>query len=226
MVKPYGVCDQYGADSLRLYELFMGPLEEGVLWETSGVAGVRRFLDRTWRLAFEDESDRPSGKLNGEAGAEAAGALARALHAAIKMVSEAVVTLKFNTAISAMMVFVNTATRAQAVPRQWFLDFVKILSPFAPHVCEELWQRLDQPESISMAPWPEYDAAVLADATVTIAVQVDGKLRGTLQVPAGATRLDVLSRAGQIDNVVRQVAGRSLRKQIFVPDRLVNLVTE
>ncbi|HLL23405.1 MAG TPA: leucine--tRNA ligase, partial [Kofleriaceae bacterium] len=176
VVNPDDMGNEYGADAMRMYELFMGPLEDGVEWETTGVAGTRRFLDRAWRLMIDPETDAPTGKVSDDAGTDNRD-LERALHAAIKKVTHAVTDLRFNTAISELMKFVNEATKATKVPRGWFESFVKILSPFAPHVAEELWQRLGHAETIAYQPWPAYDEAKLATDTIKIAVQVSGKVR-------------------------------------------------
>ena len=217
VVNPEDMCEQYGADSLRLYELFMGPLEDGGDWETSGVAGCRRFLDRTWRL-FEDN------KLTDEAVENAE--LERALHVAIKKVTEGVESLKLNTAVSDMIVFTNEATKADAVPRAWVDAFVRILAPFAPHLGEELWAQLGHTSSITSAPWPEFDESKIASDTLTIAVQVMGKLRATIEVPADAEKDAVLSAAIANENVQKFIEGKTIVKEVYVPGRLVNLVAK
>jgi len=225
-VDPTGMCEQYGADALRLYELFMGPLEEGSDWDTTGVAGTRRFLDRLWRLVVETDTDgNDTGRLNpklSDAGGDRA--LERALHSAIKRVTEAVELLRFNTAISEMMVFVNEATRAEAVPRAWMETFVQVLSPFAPHLCEELWHRLGHAESLAHAPWPAYDERALAVDTITIAVQVAGKTRGTIDVPADVSESAAIAAAKADPKIARHLEGKTIRREIYVPGRLVNLV--
>ena len=218
VVNPEDMCAEYGADSLRLYELFMGPLEDGGDWETSGVAGCRRFLDRTWRL-FED------GKItDGEAGGSAD--LERALHVAIRKVTEGVDSLRFNTAISDMIVFTNEATKAESVPKAWMDAFVRILAPFAPHIGEEMWARLGHDDSVTYAPWPTYDEAVIATDEITIAVQVQGKLRATLDVPADADQDAILAAAKTHGNVVKFTDGKTIVKEIYVPGKLVNLVVK
>ena len=214
VVNPDDMCAEYGADAMRLYELFMGPLEDGVEWETAGVAGTRRFLDRTWRLAD---------KL-GEATPDQERDLDRALHAAIKKVTQAVTDLRFNTAIASMMEAVNAATTAPAVPRAWLETFVKILSPFAPHVAEELWERLGHGESIAYAPWPAHDEAKLARDTMVIAVQVSGKLRGQIEVPLDASEASIIATAKADDKVQSFLAGKPIKREIYVKGRLVNLV--
>jgi leucyl-tRNA synthetase len=222
VVNPDDMGAEYGADAMRLYELFMGPLEEGVEWETSGVAGTRRFLDRAWRLMVDPETDALTGKV-GDAGHDNR-ELERALHAAIKKVTQAVADLRFNTAIADMMVFVNEATKAPAVPREWFEAFVKILAPFAPHVGEELWQRLGHTSSLTYEPWPVHDEAKLARDVMAIAVQVSGKLRGQIEVALDATEQDILAAAKADDKVQEFLAGKPIKREIYVKGRLVNLV--
>ncbi|HEY5923097.1 MAG TPA: leucine--tRNA ligase [Kofleriaceae bacterium] len=228
VVNPDDMCAEYGADAMRMYELFMGPLEDGVEWETKGVAGTRRFLDRTWRLlvvppAEDGGAETLSTKVSEDAPTDNA-ELERALHAAIKKVTQAVTDLRFNTAISEMMVFVNHATTAPAIPRAWFEMFVKILSPFAPHVAEELWQRLGHRSSITYAPWPAHDESKLARDTITLAVQVSGKVRGQIEVPADATEQTILATAKADEKVQSFIAGKPIKREIYVKGRLVNLV--
>ncbi|MCA9679952.1 MAG: leucine--tRNA ligase [Kofleriaceae bacterium] len=222
VVNPDDMCDEYGADALRLYELFMGPLEDGTEWATDGVSGCRRFLDRTWRLAVGDPEEGRDAKLVDDA--EGDREVERALHAAIKKVGEAVDNLRMNVAIAEMMVFVNEATRADKLPRAWFESFVKVLSPFAPHLAEELWERLGHAESIAYAPWPAWDEAKLKRDTITIAVQVSGKMRGTIEVAADAAEADILAAAKADDKVQPFLAGKAIRREIYVKGRLVNLV--
>ena len=223
VVNPDDICDSDGADALRLYELFMGPLKEGVEWDDSGVSGTRRFLDRTWRLLVDAETDTLAGKV-GEHGDRGNVELERTLHAAIKKVTSAITDLEFNTAISTMMVFVNEATKAASVPRDWFEAFVKILSPFAPHIAEELWQRLGHTSTIAYTAWPAYDEAKLARARIEIAVQVNGKLRATIEVDADAGEAAILAIAKQHDKVQPFLDGKPIKREIFVKGRLVNLV--
>ncbi len=225
VVNPDDMCDQYGADALRLYELFMGPLEDGIEWITDGVSGCRRFLDRTWRLAMGDEDSGAPSRLTDAIGARPElRDIERALHAAIKRVTEAVESLRMNTAISDMMVFVNEATRVGELPKAWFEQFVTILAPFAPHVAEELWSRLGHAESLTYAPWPVFDEAKLKRDTMTIAVQVAGKLRGTIEVAADASEADILAAAKAEPKVIEFIAGRPLKRELYVKGRLVNLV--
>ena len=223
VVNPDHMAAEYGADALRLYELFMGPLEDGVEWETTGVVGMRRFLDRTWRLLIDPETDTLVGKIATDVQGDNR-ELDRALHAAIKKVTQAVTDLRFNTALAEMMVFVNEATKATVVPRGGFEAFVKILSPFAPHVAEELWQRLGHTQTITYEPWPAYDEAKLARDAMMIAVQVSGKVRGQIEVPTDATEAFILATAKADPKVQSFIGDKPIKREIYVKGRLVNLV--
>jgi leucyl-tRNA synthetase len=223
VVNPDDMAAEYGADAMRLYELFMGPLEDGVEWETSGVSGTRRFLDRVWRLLVDPETDALAGKVSEDAPTDNR-ELERALHAAIKKVTLSIGDLRFNTAIAEMMVFVNEATKATAIPRAWFEMFVKILASFAPHVAEELWQRLGHTRTIAYEPWPAHDEAKLARDVMVIAVQVGGKLRGQIEVAPDASEPDILAAAQADAKVQSFIAGKPVKKAIYVKGRLVNLV--
>jgi leucyl-tRNA synthetase len=223
VVNPDDMAAQYGADAMRLYELFMGPLEDGVEWETAGVSGTRRFLDRVWRLLVDPETDALIGKVSADAPIDNRD-LERALHAAIKKVTQAVADLRFNTAIAEMMVFVNEATKASVIPRAWFEMFVKILAPFAPHLAEELWQRLGHTQTITFEAWPMHDEAKLARDVMVIAIQVAGKLRGQIEVAPDAVEADILAAAQADAKVQSFIAGKPIKKAIYVKGRLVNLV--
>jgi leucyl-tRNA synthetase len=219
VTNPDDICRDYGADALRLYELFMGPLEDGAMWEDSGVAGTRRFLDKVWRLVH----DVPRDEQLEERGVE------RALHQAIKRVTEGAHSLRFNTAVSDMMIFVNEALRVGKVRTEWLDMFVRILAPFAPHVGEELWRALGHndaahQDTVTFAPWPAYDEGKLALDTITIAVQVNGKLRGQIQVAPDLDKDSVLALAKQEPSVARYLEGTTLRREVYVAGRLVNLV--
>ena len=224
VVNPDDMCAEYGADALRLYELFMGPLEEGCEWETSGVAGTRRFLDRVWRLAVDPESGERAAKLSDDGGGERV--LERALHSVVKKATEGIADLRFNTVIAEMMIFTNEATKAEVLPLSWMAAFLRILAPFAPHLAEELWQRLGHSESIFCASWPEFDESKLALETITLAVQVSGKMRGTIEVAAGISKDDALAAAKADESVARFLEGKTIRREIYVPGRLVNLVAQ
>jgi leucyl-tRNA synthetase len=221
VVNPDDVIDAYGADSLRLYEMFMGPLEQAKPWSTRSVEGVHRFLARAYRLLVDEGTGALSPAVTD---AEPSREQLRALHAAVKKVTEDVEGLRFNTAIAAMMEFVNAAYKWDGVPRAVAEPFVLVLSPFAPHLAEELWRLLGHEDSLAYADWPAYDASLLVEDEKEIAVQVNGKVRGTVTVPADASKEAVLAAAKAVENVQRYLEGATIRKEIVVPGRLVNLV--
>jgi leucyl-tRNA synthetase len=221
VVNPDDVVAAYGADSLRLYEMFMGPLEQVKPWSTRGVEGVHRFLARVYRLLVDEESGALAGTVTDDAPSREQ---LRALHAAVKKVGEDIEDLRFNTAIAAMMEFVNAAYKWDAVPRAVAEPFVLVLAPFAPHLAEELWRLLGHEESLAYAPWPAYDEALLVEDEKEIAVQVNGKMRGTVRVAADAPEEVVLEAARAVENVQRHLQGATIRKEIVVPGRLVNFV--
>ncbi len=218
VVSPDDMIDRYGADAIRLYEMFMGPLEASKPWSSKSVEGITRFLDRVWRLYVEDDG---SLRVKDEVAPEEA---LRVLHQTIRKVTTDLEDLKFNTAIAQMMVFVNALNPLELRPRTVLEPFVLILSPFAPHLAEELWNRLGHPETLAYEPWPEWDPARVAEETVTLAVQVDGKLRATLELPAGVDQAAAQSAALADERIRRYVNGAQVRKVIYVPGKLLNLV--
>jgi leucyl-tRNA synthetase len=222
VVNPDDMCADYGADAMRLYELFMGPLEDGPEWETHGVAGTRRFLDRAWRLIVDQHTGERADKL--VAGPVENRDVERTLHAATKKVTEAVENLRLNTAVSEMMIFVNEATKAPKISVEWAEQFVRILAPFAPHIAEELWERLGHQESLAYAPWPAFDEAKLKTDTITLAVQVSGKMRGTIEVAPDISEADAIAAAKNADTVRKFLEGKTIRREIYVAGRLVNIV--
>ena len=216
---PLDIVERYGADALRTYEMFMGPLEQVKPWQTSGCEGVYRFLGRVWRLFIDQDTGavKPYGQSKPE--------LRRALHVAIKETTEGIAALKFNTPVSKMMEFVNAA--GGTLPsREEAEDFVLILSPYAPHLAEELWARMGHTETLAEAQWPEFDESALVQDTVEIAIQVMGKLRGTIAVSKDADKDDVIALAKANSNVARHLEGKTIIKEVFVPGRLVNFVAK
>ncbi len=219
VVNPDDVIDSHGADAMRLYEMFMGPLEATKPWNTSGVDGVRRLLDRTWRLVVDEETDETI--VTDEAPATEA---LRALHKTVKKVGEDIEGLRFNTAIAAMMELVNVLTKNGERPRAVVEPLVQLIAPFAPHLGEELWARLGHAGGISYVDWPAYDAALTVDDTVTYAVQVNGKVRAQIELARDAVEADAVAAAKALDNVQRHLEGKTLRRAIFVRGRMVNFV--
>ena len=221
VVNPDDIVEEYGADSLRLYEMFMGPLEQAKPWNTRSVDGVHRFLARSYRLLLDEETGELAASV---ADREPTRDELRILHQAIQKVTDDIDGLRFNTAIAALMEFVNAATKWEAVPRAVAEPFVLLLSPFAPHLAEELWRQLGHDRTLAYEPWPEADPDLLKADTVEIAVQVNGKLRGTVEVDAEASKDAMLAAAREEPNVARYLAEGTVRKEIAVPGRLVNFV--
>jgi len=215
VVNPEDVIREYGADSMRLYEMFMGPLEAVKPWNTKGVEGVFRFLKRSFRMVAEqpitdaalDEAQR------------------RLLHATIKKVTDDLETMSFNTAISQMMIFINAFSgNAKPLPREAAETYVLLLAPFAPHLCEELWERLGHDTTLAYAPWPAYNDEYLKVDEVEILVQVLGKPKARVMMPAGADEATMQQLALEQDAVRDALAGKTIRKVICVPGRLINIV--
>ena len=225
VVNPDDVVEHYGADSLRLYEMFMGPLEQVKPWSMKGVEGVSRFLARVWRVAFEQNQEGEwtiSSKLSDEPATDKD--LLKVTHETIKKVGEDIEKLSFNTAISQMMVCTNAFTSAETLPKVILLDFLKVLNPFAPHLTEEINAKLGQSELLSEQAWPKYDEQYLVEDEITVIEQVNGKLRAKLQVPADISKEDLEATAKADENVQQHTDGKTIRKVIVVPGKLVNIV--
>ena len=222
VINPDEVIAEVGADAMRLYEMFIGPLEKAAPWSTEGIQGVYRFLQRAWRLLVEE--DAPGEPLRALADGEGTPDQQRLLARTVQGVTEDLEQLGFNTAISKLMVFVRDVAREAPLPRSAAETFVLLLAPFAPHLAEELWRRLGHAESLAYEPWPETDAAWLREDVITLAVQVNGKRRDEIQVPVGADEAAIRAAALAAPNVARHLAGREPKKVIVVPGRLVNVV--
>ncbi len=218
VVNPDDMMDQFGADAVRLYEMFMGPLEAMKPWSSRGVEGVTRFLERVWRLMVTEDGGLSSSVVTAAPSVEQQ----RLLHQTIKKVSEDIDELRFNTAIAQMMVFTNEMTKADQRPRALLEPFVLLLSPFAPHVAEELWAILGHAPSVSQQTWPVYDPALTVSDRLTIPVQINGKLRGKIEVAADTAR-DVVERTAR-ETVAEWLQGREPKKVIYVDKKLVNFV--
>ena len=225
VVNPDQVVAEYGADSLRLYEMFMGPLEAVKPWSMDGVSGVRGFLDRVWRMVVDDRADEM--RLGAAVtDAEPTVQQNRMLHKTIQAVTRDVEQMAFNTAIARMMEFANFFMKETSRPRAVMEPFVLLLAPFAPHLAEELWELLGHGETLAYAAWPEFDPALLIEDTIEVPVQVNGKLRGRVQVAAGADQATLEAAARAEEHVVGLLAGRQVVKVIVVPGRLVNFVVK
>ena len=248
VVNPDDVLVEYGADAFRLYEMFMGPLQDTKPWNTKGVEGVYRFLGRVWRLfvdekaetAFEQAETTTEAQRHGElldlilldggiTDIPATPAQLKALHACIKKVTEDLDGMRFNTAISAMMVFTNEAMTWQTKPLSVLKPFLQLLAPFAPHIAEELWARLhatfgQAATSLAYAPWPKFDPALLVESEMEIPVQVNGKFRDTIKVAVDADNATIEAAAKASEKVQPFIAGKTIKKVIIVPKRMVNLI--
>lgn len=225
VVNPDEVVKEYGADSLRLYEMFMGPLEATKPWSMAGVSGVRNFLDRVWRMIVDFRSDETV-LVENVREVEPTEEQNRTLHRTIAAVTRDTAAMSFNTAIARMMEFVNFFTKEEVRPRAAMNDFVLLLAPYAPHMAEELWQLLGNRQSLAYQPWPAFDEALTKTAEIEIPIQVNGKVRGRVTVPAEASQAD-LERIAQSDpRILELLAGKQIVKVIVVPGRLVNIVVK
>ncbi|MDL4859016.1 leucine--tRNA ligase [Enterococcus faecalis] len=219
VVNPDDVVAKYGADTLRLYEMFMGPLDASIAWNENGLEGSRKFLDRVWRLIVDEE-----GKMRDRITTINDGLLTKVYHQTVKKVTEDMANLHFNTAISQLMVFVNEANKVDALPYEYVEGFVQLLAPIAPHIGEELWQILGNEESLTYVPWPTYDEAALVEDEVEVVFQVNGKLRGKQNVARGLSKEELEQIAMNHEAVKEFIEGKTVRKVIAVPDKLVNIV--
>lgn len=207
VINPDDIVKTYGADTLRVYEMFMGPFTDAIAWNTNSMIGARRFLERVWRLQEKI----------GKSESDSAG---RLLHRTVKKVGEDIQMFKFNTAISSMMIFVNAAEK-EGLSKKQYMTFLQLLAPFAPHMAEELWQSLGNKKSVHVSPWPQYDEAHLQEDTTRFVVQVNGKVRATLELQTGAGEAEVRAKSEEL--VKNWLTGEVLRV-IFVPKRLINFV--
>ncbi len=251
VVNPDDVIREHGADSMRLYEMFMGPLDREKPWSDEGVQGVHRFLKRVWSLYIVDHgtdgtegTDGRRGDVQGDGAShlshqshpshyslhprivESGGdpAITKILHATIKAVGQGIDNLMFNTAIARMMEFVNAAMKAERVDRAVMEQFLLVLAPFAPHIAEELWERLGHADTLAYEPWPAYDESLLVEDSVEVPVQINGKLRSKIIVPADADQAAILAAAKAEEKVAAAIDGKEIVKEICIPGRLVNIV--
>ncbi|MBC2365206.1 leucine--tRNA ligase [Listeria booriae] len=220
VVNPDDVVEQYGADTLRLYEMFMGPLEASIPWNANGLEGARKFLDRVWRLFIEEETGEINAKITPEVNVD----LEKSYHQMVKMVTEHYENLRFNTGISQLMIFINDSYKATTVPKAYAEGFVQLLSPIAPHLAEELWHRLGHTETITYEAWPTFDESKLVEDEVEIVLQVNGKVRAKVTVAKDLSREALEELARDNDKIKEEITGKTVRKVIAVPGKLVNIV--
>ena len=222
VVNPDSIVKDHGADALRMYLMFLGPLEASKPWNSDGIIGITRFLRRLWRLAVDENTGKVSTKISAD-GAESE-ELVRELQRTIQKVEKDIETLQFNTAISQMMILMNVAEKSPALRRSTVEDFVRLAAPFAPHVCEEIWARLGHQENVTAAGWPKLDASKLIETTVEVIFQVNGKVRATAKVAKDISKDALLALAKANADVLKFTEGKPVVKEIIVPGKLVNIV--
>ena len=215
-VNPNDIVDKYGADTLRFYEMFMGPLEADKPWNNQGVEGSRKFLDRVWRLYVEEEKIKNEDNKN----------LEKVYNQTVKKVTEDFESLNFNTAISQMMIFINAVYKEEVYPLEYAEGFIKLLNPIAPFITEEIWEKLGHTETISYEAWPTYDESKIVSDEVEIGVQVNGKLRGSIKVTNDTSDEDMIKLSLENENVKKHVEGKEIVKTIVIKKRIVNIVVK
>ena len=220
VVNPDDVVAQLGADTLRVYEMFMGPFGQAIAWSTDHMVGARRFLEKVYGLHEQGPGKGEQGTGSDDDDKETM----LLLHQTIKKVGADIEQFSFNTAISQLMILVNHLDKLDTVPSDVLATLTRLLAPFAPHLSEELWEQLGHTESVHDAQWPTYDEAVLAGAEVTIAVQVNGKVRDTFTIAPETSKEELLSTAKALEKILPWLEGKSIKKEIVVPNRLVNIV--
>jgi leucyl-tRNA synthetase len=211
VINPDDVVAQFGADAFRLYEMFMGPFTQSIAWNTDGVVGTRRFLEKVW-------------KLHGKITKTSEKKIESLLHQTIKKVTEDIEAFKFNTAISSLMILVNEMEKAEKLSVEHYKTLLVLISSFAPHIAEELWAQLGEKKSIFLATWPKYDAKKIVAESVNVAVQVNGKVRTVLAIAIGTSEEDVKSQALADSTVKTHIAGKTIRKVIYIPGKIVSIV--
>jgi len=222
VVNPDDMVKEYGADALRVYEMFMGPIDAVKPWDPNGIDGSKKFLDRVWRL-FE-ESDKiidmdkiPSDKKT---------ALEKTYHYTVKKVTADYENMDFNTAISQMMIFINTASKEDFIPKEYAEGFIKLLNPVAPHITEELWNRLGHDTSITYSSWPTFDEEKTKDDTINLPVQINGKLRANVEIEVGESEEKIKEKVHNDSKIIAQLEGKEIVKEIYVKNRIYNIVVK
>ncbi len=213
-INPNDIVQKYGADTLRFYEMFMGPLEADKPWSNEGVEGSKKFLDRVWRLYTTENKIKDEDNKN----------LEKIYHQTVKKVTEDFETLNFNTAISQMMIFINAVYKEKVFPKIYALNFLKLLNPIAPFITEELWSMWGHNDTIAYELWPTYDEEKTKDNLVKIAVSINGKLRGTMEVPVNTSNEELLRLSKELENIQKYITNKEIIKEIVVPNKIVNIV--
>jgi leucyl-tRNA synthetase len=220
VINPDDIVKEFGADSLRLYEMFMGPLDKVKPWQTNGVKGVYNFLAKFHRVFIADNKVASDDQFKDEE------SVVKLLHKTIKKVSEDIENMRFNTAISQMMVLLNTLGKCKQISKETAKAFTTLLNPFAPHLAEETWQLLGQTESITFANWPSFDPALAKDDNITVGIQVNGKTRASIEVPADISKEDFLAKAKEEEKIAKYLSEGNLVKEIYVPGKICNFVVK
>ena len=214
VINPDDIVDAYGADTFRLYEMFIGPFDQVAMWSDESLMGVYRFVSKVYALMKKVYATQPTEKD------------LRAMHKCILEVTERIDQMKFNTAVSSLMTYVNYMSSLEKVPAELYLTLLKLMSPFTPHLAEEMWARMGKNTLIITESWPQGDATLAQDDVVTIAVQICGKLRGTIEMPKDASKEELEKAALSMENVKRQLEGQEVVKVIVVPNKIVNIVAK
>lgn len=215
VINPDEVVAEYGADTVRMYEMFMGPFEDAKPWDTKGIVGVRRFLQKVCDVGATMIREK-----------ESSAGVVRSLHKTIKKATDDIHEFRFNTAVSQMMIFVNDVQKGGGIAKHDFETFLKVLSPFAPHLAEELWEQLGNKRFICQQAWPVFDAKIIEDETVELVIQVNGKVRGKMTVAVGTKKDDLLTQARSVENVQKRLDGKKIVKEIVIPNRLISFVVQ
>ncbi len=229
VVNPDDVVHDVGADTLRIYESFMGPFDQEIAWSTDNMVGSRRFLDKVWKL--QKNISRSSLRLTADQiASRASGDVSREnfeilLNKTIKKITEDIINFGFNTAVSAFMILVNLAEKSE-ITRDDFEIILKLLAPFAPHMTEELWAELGHKKSIHLEKWPAFDPAKIVDEKTVINVQINGKVRATFDMPIGSTQAEVEKAAYALETVSKWLAGKQIKKTMFIKGRILSLLTD
>ena len=218
VVNPDDVIKEYGTDALRLFEMFMGPLKDEKPWSTSGLIAARKFLDRVYRLVLNESNVKIVDENIENTD------LLKSYNKTIKKVTNDYEALSFNTAIAQLMIFVNDCYKCEKVSKEYMIGLVKLLSPITPHICEEMHSLLGNNSSIAYASWPTYDEALCVDDSITIGVQINGKLRATITVNKDTSSADLERIALENEAVKRNLEGKTIRKVIAIVNRIVNIV--
>ena len=218
VINPESIVERFGADSLRIYEMFMGPFDQAIAWSTDGLVGVRRFLEKVWRIGQKIKNSEVKIEKKDDAKLQAT------IHKTIKKVGEDIESMRFNTAVSALMICANEMDAELDVPEEVFELYIKIIAPFAPHIAEELWSMFGHKDLVSLAKWPEFDEAKILTEKIKIVIQVNGKVRGELEVSSDISEKEVVSMAKSLPSIVQWISGKEVKKTIYVKGRLINFV--